>query len=95
MLTDRVTLAFHLVRRNESLGVSIKTGLKGSEMAHNVIAWSVTKATCSAVVVCLSPASCSLPVPGVEILYPPSQVKLIRFFSYFWLVHMTGWLGQW
>lgn len=38
MLTDRVTLAFHLVRRNESLGVSIKLGLIESEMAHNEIA---------------------------------------------------------
>lgn len=81
---DRVTLAFHLVRKNESLGVSIKPGLIESEMAHSEIAQSVTKATCSAVVVSLSPVSCSFPVPGIEILSPPSQVKLRKFFSYFW-----------
>lgn len=94
MLTDRVTLAFHLVRRNESLGVSIKLDLIESEMAHSEIAQSVTEATCSAVVVCLSPVSCSLPVPGIGILYPLCQVKLRRFFSYFWWVHRTGWPGQ-
>lgn len=36
MLTDRNTLAFYLVRKNESLGVSIKPGLISSEVAHNV-----------------------------------------------------------
>lgn len=96
MLTDRVTLAFCLVRRNESLGVSIKPGLIESEMAHSEIAQSVTKATCSAVVVCLRPVSCRLPVPGIEILYPLNQVKLRRFLSCFcnFQLHRIVWLGQ-
>jgi len=45
MLTDRNELAFYLVRRNESLGVSIKPGLIESEVGHNIIADSMTKAT--------------------------------------------------
>lgn len=60
MLTDRNTLAFYLVRRNESLGVSIKPGLI-SEVAHNV--WLAARPGLAAVqqfccaVVCLSPVS--------------------------------------